>query len=93
MGTASIYGRRTARINRAVCPKRLAETEAGIIDRDIWITANETIKLHGDEAAIQAAIRADGSQLMGDEQGYATWKRILAAINELTSADPSGPPH
>jgi len=64
-----------------------------MIDRDIWITANEMIKLYGDEAAIQAAIRADGLQLMDDEQGYATWKRVVAAINELRSTELSGKPH
>ena len=64
-----------------------------MIDRDIWITANEMIKLYGDEAAIQAAIRADGMHLLGDEDGYATWKRVLAAINELISTEPGGKPH
>jgi hypothetical protein len=64
-----------------------------MIDRDIWITANEMIKLHGEDAAIQAAIRADGMQLLGDEQGYATWKQVVDAINELRSTEPSGKPH
>jgi translation initiation factor IF-3 len=64
-----------------------------MIDRDIWITAKEMIKLYGDDATVKAAIRADGLQLMDDEQGYATWKRVVAAINELKSTEPSGKVH
>ena len=61
-----------------------------MIDRDIWIAANEMIKLYGDDAAIRAAIRADGLSELGDEEGYTTWKRVLRAINELRSAKPDG---
>ena len=64
-----------------------------MIERDIWITANEMIKLYGDEAAIQAAIRADGLQLMGDEDSYAVWKRVVAAIHELRDTEPRGKPN
>jgi hypothetical protein len=63
------------------------------IDRDTWITANEMIKLYGEDATVQAAIRAHGTHLLGDEDGYATWRRVLAAINELTSTEPGGVPH
>jgi len=61
-----------------------------MIERDIWITANELIKLYGDDAVITAALRADALSQQGDEQGYAIWKRVIRAINELRSAEPSG---
>jgi hypothetical protein len=54
-----------------------------MIDRDIWITANEMIKLYGDDALLK----------LDDEADYAVWKRIVATINELRSAEPSGPLH
>ena len=56
-----------------------------MIDRDVWIAANEMIKLYGEDAGVKAAIRADGLNELGDEEGYATWKQVLRAINELRS--------
>jgi len=61
-----------------------------MIGREIWAVASEMIRLHGGNAAIHAAIRADALQRIGDKEGYAVWKRIVVAINELTSTDPSG---
>jgi hypothetical protein len=61
-----------------------------MIDRDIWIAANEMIKLYGEDAAIRAAIRADGLARDGDVAGYAMWKRVLRAIIELRSSEPDG---
>jgi hypothetical protein len=64
-----------------------------MIDRDIWIAANEMVKLYGDDATVHAAIRADALLHQEDEQGYAVWKRIVAAINELRDTVPSGMLH
>jgi len=50
---------------------------------DIYRTANELIKQHGDDAPIQAAMRADELMEAGDLDGLATWNRILRAIEEL----------
>jgi hypothetical protein len=61
-----------------------------MIDRDIWLAANELIKLYGDDAAVQAAIRAEASHEQGDEHGYAVWNWILGAIGELKCAKPTG---
>jgi hypothetical protein len=66
---------------------------AGYGDRDIWVAVNEMIKLFGDEAAVQAAIRAEVMHEQGDEEGYAVWKRVLWAINELKSTKPTGIPN
>ena len=64
-----------------------------MIDRDIWIAANEMIKLYGDDATVHAAIRADALQHQEDEEGYSVWKRIVAAINELRCVEPGGKAH
>ena len=50
---------------------------------DIYQTANELIKQHGDDAPIHAAMRADELLDAGDMDGQAVWKQILAAIEEL----------
>jgi hypothetical protein len=64
-----------------------------MIDRDIWIAANALIKLYGDDATEHAAIRADAFSQRGDRTGCAAWKRVVAAINELRSPEPSGTAH
>ena len=52
-------------------------------DLDIYRTANELIKQHGDDAPIHAAMRADELLDAGDLDGQAVWKRVLKAIEEL----------
>ena len=54
---------------------------------DIYRTANEIIKQHGDDAPIHAAMRADELLEAGDLDGLAVWKRILAAVDELLSGE------
>ena len=54
---------------------------------DIYRTANELIKQHGDDAPIHAAMRADELLDAGDIDGQAVWKRILAAVEELQSKE------
>ena len=56
-------------------------------DRDIYRTANELIKQHGDDAPIHAAMRADELLDAGDLDGQAVWKRILVAVEELQSKE------
>ena len=55
---------------------------------DIYQTANELIKQHGDDAPIHAAMRADELLDAGDMDGQAVWKRIVAAVEELQSKEP-----
>ncbi len=50
---------------------------------DIYRTANEFIKQHGDEAPIHAAMRADEMLENGDMDGLAVWMRIVNAVEEL----------
>ena len=56
---------------------------------DIYRTANELIKQHGEDAPIHAAMRADELLEAGDVDGQAVWKRILAAVDELLSGERS----
>jgi len=54
-----------------------------IPDLDIYRSAAVTIKQHGEDAPIHAAMRADGMLEEGDLEGYGVWKRILRAVGEL----------
>ncbi len=59
-----------------------------IPDLDILRAANVIIKRYGDDAPIHAAMRADTMLEAGDLDGYAVWKRILRAVEELQGAAP-----
>lgn len=59
-----------------------------IPDLDIYRSANLLVKRHGDDAPIEAAMRADAMLEAGDLDGYAVWKRILRAVEELKGAKP-----
>ncbi len=56
-------------------------------DSDIYRSANELIKQHGDAADIEAAMRADERLAAGDMGGRAVWLRIVKAIEELLSEE------
>ncbi len=56
-------------------------------DLDIYRSANELNKQHGDAADIEAAMRADECLAAGDMEGEAVWLRILNATKELLSGE------
>ncbi len=56
-------------------------------DLDIYRSANELIKQHGEAADIEAAMRADERLAAGDMEGEAVWLRIVKAIEELQSQE------
>ena len=56
-----------------------------IPDLDIYRSANVLVTRHGEDAPIHAAMRADKLLEKGDLGGYAVWKRILRAVEELLS--------
>ncbi len=61
-------------------------------DLDIYRSANLLVKQHGDDAPIDAAMRADAMLEAGDLDGYAVWKRVLKAVGALLSKErPDGP--
>ncbi len=56
-------------------------------DLDIYRSANVLVKQHGQDAPIEAAMRADAMLDNGDLDGYAVWKRVIKAVEELLSKD------
>ena len=60
-------------------------------DKDIYRSAKLLIDRHGDDAVIEAAMRADKMLEAGDLDGQAVWKRIMATVDELlTEKRPEG---
>ncbi len=59
-----------------------------IPDLDIYRAANAIVKQRGPDAPILAAMRADAMLEAGDMDGYAVWKRILRAVEELQRVEP-----
>jgi len=59
-----------------------------IPDLDIFRSAQALVKQHGEDAPIHAAMRADAMLEKGDLDGYAVWKRILRAVEELQGTEP-----
>ncbi len=57
-------------------------------DLDIYCTASVLIKQRGQDAPIHAAMRADAMLDKGDLDGYAVWRRILRAVEELQGTEP-----
>ena len=54
---------------------------------DIYGSAQVLVKRPGEDAPIEAAMRADNIIAKGDLGGYAVWKRILRAVEELLSKE------
>ncbi len=52
-------------------------------DLDIYRSANVLIREHGEDAALEAAKRADAMLEKGDLEGLAVWKRIVRAVEEI----------
>ena len=59
-----------------------------ISDREIYQSANTLISQHGELAPIQAALRADAMANSGDLDGYAVWRRILKAVDNMLVVEP-----
>ena len=54
-----------------------------VSDLDIDRSANVLIRQRGEDATIEAAMRADAMLELGDLDGYAVWRRILRATKTL----------
>ncbi len=59
-----------------------------IPDLDLYRAASIIIKQHGEDAPIEAAMRADATLEAGDLDGYAVLKRILRLIEALQGTAP-----
>ncbi len=55
---------------------------------DIFRSANLLIKLHGEEAAVFAAMQADACLEKGDLDGKVTWLKVIEAVKELRDTSP-----
>jgi hypothetical protein len=62
-----------------------------IRDLDIYRTATVLIREHGEDAALEAAQRADAMLEEGDLDGQRTWKRVLAAEAESSIGNSTQP--
>ncbi len=54
---------------------------------DIYRSAHLLIKRHGNDAPVEAAMRADELAADGDMEGRAVWLRIVKAGEELLSEE------
>jgi hypothetical protein len=60
---------------------------------DVWRAAQLMLKRYGDKALEESTARADELTAAGDQNGAATWRRIIAAIEQLANNTPPGPLH
>jgi triphosphoribosyl-dephospho-CoA synthetase len=59
-----------------------------IANLDIWRAAQLLVKRHGNDAAIEAGMRADELLPEGDVDGAATWWAIIRAVEVLQRTSP-----
>jgi len=57
---------------------------------DIRRAAQLMLRRYSDNALEESAARANELALAGDDDGAATWRRIMAAVTELANKTPSG---
>jgi len=60
-----------------------------ISDRDVWAAALAIVKRYGEDAMLEASMRAEQLQDEGDTAGAETWHRILNAIERLQAKWPA----
>ena len=56
---------------------------------DIYRAANLLIERYGEDASIHASMSADAMMEKGDLDGFAVWRLIIKAVDELEA---NGPP-
>lgn len=52
-------------------------------DREVYRLALVLVDSYGRDAGLEATLRADDSAVAGNRDGFATWVRIMTAIDEL----------
>jgi len=62
-------------------------------DRDIYATALQWLRLHGETAWFEAALKCDEQIARGDVEGERTWKRIIAALDVVSGKVPDSTRH
>ena len=58
-------------------------------DLDIYRSAKLIIDQHGEDAVLEAAMRADKLLAAGDMDGKRAWVRIMKAVEELQRTEPT----
>jgi hypothetical protein len=59
-----------------------------ISEKDIWRSAAEMIKAHGENAWDEAVKRYFDLKENGDTEGMAVWRRVARAIDEFSTINP-----
>ena len=54
-----------------------------VSDLDIYRSANLLIREHGEDAKLEASLKADKFLEKGDMDGVVVWKKIISAIEVL----------
>lgn len=67
--------------------RSVARTNQKPIDLDIYRAANLLIERYGKDASTHAAMSADAMMEKGDLDGYAVWKLIINAVDELEAKE------
>ena len=60
-----------------------------VSDLEVYRAANQLIQRYGQDAELEAAMRADAMIEQGDPEGLAVWKRILKAVDDLQRDRPN----
>lgn len=55
--------------------------------QDIYCAAHVLIAVYGDDAVVDAALRAEELAAAGDPAGAALWRQILVAIDDLLAGE------
>jgi hypothetical protein len=61
-----------------------------ISDPDIWRAAKLLVDRHGQDAPTHAAQRMDELMASGDTVGWSVWKKICAAMGDLSRSENDG---
>jgi len=57
---------------------------------DIWRAAQLMLKRYGDNESRTATLALTNWRSPGDDDGAATWRRIMAAVEQLANKTPPG---
>jgi hypothetical protein len=69
---------------------RSHQPRALITEIDTWRAGRLMLMRYGERAFEESAARADELALAGDDDGAATWRRIMAAVEQLANKTPPG---
>jgi hypothetical protein len=79
-------GRHGGRKNPPVVAGRFG-TAAMSLRQDIYCAAHVLIAVYGEDAAVDAALRANELAAAGDREGAALWRQIVIAIDDLIAGE------